>query len=608
MLFLAMTAGVHAQGTAFSYQGRLNSAGSPANGSYDLAFTLFATNAGGTPTAGPITNLATPVSNGLFVAAVDFGPGVFTGSNFWLDIAVRTNGGVSFSGLAPRQPITPIPYAVMANSASNLLGALPATQLTGTILPTQIPGLSWSNITSGLPVTLSGYGITNGQPTNANLSALAGYPNSAMAYLAQLSNSNGASLTNLVFKTFSHDFGITGIGDETAKIQAAFNYTSGPVIQDISCTASNLLVTNGTYIVACGATIFFNTNITGGDCIYIGQYVTNAHLENVIVNGQKAGFAGHNYSVCWEPSSNGSVFQDVLTPSAQRTGFHFGNFNTNTILFNCRAQSFSWAGFIIDGWGVSFPVPTNGTTAIKDCVAQDCWQGFLTTNSGEYIELTSCSAYECGMGFAIISGNDMVHGGAAVDCGIGAYVGGFDTDPNPAHSMFIGVDLNHNDITGICRNFNNGESFIGCSMLGGGGFYASNTAGVKLLGCTIGSTVAISCDGSNYGGTLYSGVNSIIACDVTGYPNLTSSNGGVFACDGFILEDGAAGPRTNSFSNVFTVPITASGSILATNASFPGPAISNGASMLWNSNAFIYLRTSRIGATNWSETLIASPP
>jgi hypothetical protein len=31
----------HAQGTAFTYQGRLNCSGNPVNGSYDLEFTLF---------------------------------------------------------------------------------------------------------------------------------------------------------------------------------------------------------------------------------------------------------------------------------------------------------------------------------------------------------------------------------------------------------------------------------------------------------------------------------------------------------------------------------------------------------------------------------------
>jgi len=45
-IVLASLAGVHqaaAQGTAFTYQGRLNSGGNPANGSYDLTFSLFNT-------------------------------------------------------------------------------------------------------------------------------------------------------------------------------------------------------------------------------------------------------------------------------------------------------------------------------------------------------------------------------------------------------------------------------------------------------------------------------------------------------------------------------------------------------------------------------------
>ncbi|MCL5099337.1 MAG: hypothetical protein M1608_17745, partial [Candidatus Omnitrophica bacterium] len=50
---------LHAQGTAFTYQGRLNSGGSPANGSYDLTFTLFATKTDGVALAGSVTNVAT---------------------------------------------------------------------------------------------------------------------------------------------------------------------------------------------------------------------------------------------------------------------------------------------------------------------------------------------------------------------------------------------------------------------------------------------------------------------------------------------------------------------------------------------------------------------
>jgi hypothetical protein len=131
-----------AQGTAFTYQGQLNNYGSPANGSYDLAFTIYdSTNINGNLIAGPLTNSAIAVSNGLFVVTLDFGGGVFSGPALWLEIGVRTNGGSNFITLSPRQPLTAVPYAVMANSASNLLGTLPATQLTGALPVSQVSGV-----------------------------------------------------------------------------------------------------------------------------------------------------------------------------------------------------------------------------------------------------------------------------------------------------------------------------------------------------------------------------------------------------------------------------------------------------------------------------------
>ena len=84
------------QGTAFSYQGRLNDGGSPATGIYDLRFTVCDALASGNVVAGPLTNSATGVTNGLFMVMLDFG-GVFNGSNYWLEIAARTNGGGAFT-------------------------------------------------------------------------------------------------------------------------------------------------------------------------------------------------------------------------------------------------------------------------------------------------------------------------------------------------------------------------------------------------------------------------------------------------------------------------------------------------------------------------------
>ena len=80
-------------GTAFNYQGRLNDGSSPANGYYDLRFTLNDAASGSSQIGNALTNPATPVSNGLFTVTLDFGANAFSGAARWLEIGVRTNGG-----------------------------------------------------------------------------------------------------------------------------------------------------------------------------------------------------------------------------------------------------------------------------------------------------------------------------------------------------------------------------------------------------------------------------------------------------------------------------------------------------------------------------------
>ncbi len=172
ILHSAFCLSAFAQATAFTYQGRLNDGGNPAAGIYDLRFTIYdSTNNPGTVIAGPLTNAATVLSNGLFSVTLDFGPGVFTGPDRWLDIGVRTNGPGAFSVLAPRQLITPAPYAIMANNASNLLGVLPAAQLSGAVGNGQLVN---SSITVGAGTGLSGGGAValGGSTTLSNAGVL----------------------------------------------------------------------------------------------------------------------------------------------------------------------------------------------------------------------------------------------------------------------------------------------------------------------------------------------------------------------------------------------------------------------------------------------------
>ena len=82
-----------AQGTAFTYQGQLLAAGVGANGSFDFQFAAWSSLAGGSPLAGPVTNPAVAVNNGLFTVSLDVGAGLFNGQACWLEIGVRPAGG-----------------------------------------------------------------------------------------------------------------------------------------------------------------------------------------------------------------------------------------------------------------------------------------------------------------------------------------------------------------------------------------------------------------------------------------------------------------------------------------------------------------------------------
>ena len=178
----------HAQGTAFTYNGRLNDGGAVANGNYDLRFTLYDAVTNGA-VFGALTNTATGISNGLFTVMLDFGS-VFNGTNYWLELAARTNGGGAFSPLSPRQSITPTPYAIYSANAGSATTAttagtansVAAANLTGTLGNAQLanntitlnPGTGLNGggsvaLGGAVAVALSNTTVTPGTFTRANL-------------------------------------------------------------------------------------------------------------------------------------------------------------------------------------------------------------------------------------------------------------------------------------------------------------------------------------------------------------------------------------------------------------------------------------------------------
>ena len=201
-----------AQTTAFTYQGRLNDNGSPASGNYDLRFTIFDSAGGTNFVGGPLTNAATPVSNGLFTTTLDFGAGVFNGADRFLEIGVRTNNsGGPYQVLSPRQLLTSTPYATRAGSSATNTGTIADTQLSP-----NIPRLNANQAFTGISTfngpfnTFTGLFAGNGLAlSNLNASALS----SGVIPDGRLSGTYGTSVSFIsAFNSFSgNGGGLVGI-------------------------------------------------------------------------------------------------------------------------------------------------------------------------------------------------------------------------------------------------------------------------------------------------------------------------------------------------------------------------------------------------------------
>jgi trimeric autotransporter adhesin len=327
---------VRAQDTAFTYQGQLQNNGSPAKGSYNLQFTLFnSTNANAIAAAGPVTNNSVNVTNGLFTVLIDFGAGAFTGQTNWLQIGVASNGVNTFTTLNPLQPLTPVPCSIFANSASNLLGTLPAGQLAGTVSLAQLPDavitnnsqttVTLSNVTlngvlnfssaaseingngNSLLYSSSAYygnffaGLNAGNPANDS-----GAGNTANGFEALQDNTSGndntANGNDALYNNLSGSYN-TASGDEALynNINGSFNTANGinALYNNLSGgynTANSLDAlfynTNGSDNTANGAGTLFN-NTSGSDNTADGSYALNNVVTgtNDIALGYYAGSA-----------------------------------------------------------------------------------------------------------------------------------------------------------------------------------------------------------------------------------------------------------------------------------------------------------------------------
>ena len=140
-----------AQGTVFTYQGKLNQNGVPFTGTAEIAPTLWDAASGGNPVATNLpTSIYVTVSNGFFTAPLDFGASPFSsGAARWLQLGVRTAIG-PFTTLTPLQPLTATPYAITASYAASAGTAATALSVSGNVSASSLTGMIPLSALSGI--------------------------------------------------------------------------------------------------------------------------------------------------------------------------------------------------------------------------------------------------------------------------------------------------------------------------------------------------------------------------------------------------------------------------------------------------------------------------
>jgi hypothetical protein len=340
-----------AQGTAFTYQGQLQEAGVPANGSYDLRFALYDMASGGTLVAGYNTNSATPVSNGLFSVLLDFGTGVFNGTTYWLDIGARTNGTGAFAALSPRQELTPTPYAIFAESvsAAGLTGTLPSGSLGGAysgVVSFTNPGDTFAGNGSGLSnvnaVTLNGlapssfWNITGNAGTSPAANFLGTTDNEPL--ILKANNDTALELQywssgNIVISSFNYGINVVG----------------GYWGNAISNSASGATIAGGGYLNRFGILPPVTTsypNVVTGDFGTIGGGWGNTAGPSSTVPGGTANIAG----------GTGSFAAGQYAQTSRDGSFIWGDGSKNPFTGPSADNAFS----VLASGGVYFYNGTNG--------------------------------------------------------------------------------------------------------------------------------------------------------------------------------------------------------------------------------------------------------
>ena len=307
-----------AQTTSFTYQGSVNTSGTPANGNHDFEFALFDALAAGAQLGSTLTRTNVAVTNGVFAVTLDFGS-QFPGANRFLEIRVRTSGGGAFTPLAPRQPVNSSPYSI--NAAQ--LGGLPASSY-ATHIGGAVNAGSQYNINGQRVLTLVGGATAVGQNTSTTNT---GIFNTFVGNSAGQNNTGGAGNTFVGTASgqanttgFDNSFFGSGSGsNNTAANNSFFGSRAG---------GGNIDGTRNSFF---GAWSGF-ANVTGADNAYFGYFA--GRFATTSKNAFFGSQAGGNNTTGANNSFFGALAGDNTTTGSDNSFFGAEVGVMNTIGFD----------------------------------------------------------------------------------------------------------------------------------------------------------------------------------------------------------------------------------------------------------------------------------
>ena len=356
---LALSATLNARplspaGSGFTYQGHLTNSGSPANGQYDLVFTLYdaptAGNQVGTPSI--ITDTNQTVTDGLFTVSLDFGSSAFDGNARYLEMAVRSAGVGSYTTLSPRQPITPAPYALFALKTQGYKGVKVVAQSGGDFTSVQaalnsITDNSASNryllkIAAGaytetvsmkpyVDIEGSGEGVTKitfGGSASLNTGTVVGASNAELRSLT-IENTGGNADAVAIYNTSASPSLLhvtaTASGATSANLGMYNLSSSSPSMKDVSATGTGGSSANGVRNSLSSSPLMTDVAaVASGGTDTIGVYnITNSSPTMIGVTALASG-GTNNYGMLNNASSP-KIQNSNLTGSGSPS---YGIYNT----------------------------------------------------------------------------------------------------------------------------------------------------------------------------------------------------------------------------------------------------------------------------------------